>query len=60
MTKQNLLSSQGSDKVDKKKGKEAEVHRGPGNAVEEAAETSRGKGKTRAAKRKILGEKDRK
>lgn len=59
MTKQNLLSSQGSDKVDKK-GKEAEVHRGPGNAVEEAAETSRGKGKTRAAKRKILGEKDRK
>lgn len=46
--------------MDKEKGKEAEVHLGPGEAVDKAAETSRAKEKTRAAKRKILREKDRK
>lgn len=65
MTKQNPASLPGSlqrrsDEVDTEKGKEAEVHLGPGKAGEEAAETSRGKGMTRAEKRKILGEKDRK
>lgn len=65
MTKQNPASLPGglrprSDKVNKEKGKEAEVHLGPGEAVDKAAETSRAKEKTRAAKRKILREKDRK